>query len=55
MRRRTAANFGSRRFRAADTGTSSRLLVPGRVALSYDRKYGRSGASTNSGPPLWDS
>ena len=37
---------------AAEIGTSSRSLVPGRVALSYARKYGVSGASTKSGPPL---
>ena len=54
-RRHAAGTVGRRRFNAAETGTSRTLLVPGAVALSYDRKYGVSGASTNSGPPLCNS
>ena len=47
--------FGQRRSRLADTGTASTSLLPAHTALSYARKYGRSGASTKSGPPLCDS
>src|SRR6187455_2615348 len=49
------AQPGSVRFKPAEIGTSSSELPPGCVAESYERKYGTSGASTKSGPPLWDS
>ena len=47
-----ASRSGTSRCSIDEHGTSRTRLVPGRTAESYDRKYGRSGASTKSGPPL---
>ena len=47
-----ASAGGTRRSSAAEQGISSTWLVPGRTAESYARKYGVSGASEKSGPPL---